>query len=75
MKRTIISNLAHVVWIFISFFEKSYWLIWKIEQKRKFRSCGNKVDIGRYCHFTNNSIIIGDDVYIVRDVDFSQQMH
>lgn len=49
---------------FLSLCQTAYWFFWRNYQKAKFAHCGHNVYLGRYCHFTYNTISIGEDVYI-----------
>ncbi len=66
----ILTLLNQFFWVIISFFEKLYWFSWRIEQKRQFHKIGKNVYIDRHCHFTNQSISIGDDVFIGKSCIF-----
>src|ERR1700739_4026978 len=68
--KTFFTVLLRPAWMFISFFERSYWFLWRSEQKRKFKRIGKNVHIDRFCHFIHKAISIGDDVYIGRGCVF-----
>lgn len=58
------SLINHWLWTVVSILEKTYWFIWRNEQRYKFLSIGHDVFIGRHCYFTNNTIILKNDIYI-----------
>ena len=62
--KILFKNLLFSLWFVISSIERIYWLVWRNVQIQKFKQCGKKVFIDRYCHFTCETISIGDDVYI-----------
>ena len=60
----LINLICRIIWPLISVFEKGYWYIRRNLQKQSFIKCGTGVHIGRHCHFTSSTIILGNDVYI-----------
>jgi acetyltransferase-like isoleucine patch superfamily enzyme len=47
-----------------SLFEKVYWFLKRKSQGNSFKSIGERVTISRHCHFTSQTISIGNNVYV-----------
>lgn len=63
-----------ILWSVFSIIEKTYWFAWRNVQKQKLLACGKNVFISRHCHLTNETISIGNDVYIGQGCRFQSTL-